>query len=58
MTKLRLPKNNGWIVVFNDEKGKMHTTRFYYKQQWRAQQKADELMFIEQKEYYIAECSF
>lgn len=52
------PKNEGYIVVFKDIDGKTYSTDYIYKQKWRAQQKADELMLIEQKEYYVTECIY
>lgn len=58
MNRLKLPTNEGWIVVFVDENGKTKTTDYIYKSKAAAQRKADELMLIEQKEYFITECIY
>lgn len=58
MKQLKLPTNEGWIVEYKDENGKWIPTDYIYKSKKKAQEKADELMLEEQKEYTITECMF
>lgn len=55
---LKAPTHDGWLVAYQDKDGETHATNYFYKSKYQAQKKADELMLIEQKQYFITECTY